>query len=582
MACRAATASTLQISFQLSLQAAKRWGRERERCSVAQVNDSVVSGHERESERRRHYVAYYRVSTQQQGRSGLGLEAQREMVRGYLKPAAGELLAEFDEVGSGRGKTRPQLNEALRLCRLTRATLMIARLDRLSRNAGMIAELMESGLDFVVADFPQATRLTIHILAAVADYEWRITSERIKAALAAAKARGVALGGGRPPTPEQTRVALDAAHAAVRAQAAARARDLAPIVWPMVAKGMSPTGIAEELNRLGVPSSRNGRWHASSVILVLRATRPEFADSPEIQDALALGSVRLRAKLRAEALAPLVWSLRDSGHSTLRIADELNRQGIETPRRTIWRSAMVWKLLQRTETSFHAIGETFTLKRVQTTKLRAEARARKLAPVIWALRAQGRSTRQIAADLNEQGVKAPRKRWWGPAIGKIMRQTAEEFGGETAARKPPRQQSQLLQSEARAKIVAPLIWEMLSQGMSKEAIAGEMNRRGVPTARGRRWHHNTVRRVLELTAGETPPNEDTALALTLGSKAFQKLQRAKLFAPIIAPLRAAGWTYDAIAGEFGRLGVQTPRAGIWRGSAVWKLHHHHLPQAPAR
>src|SRR5208337_1296314 len=309
-----------------------------------------------------------------------------------------------------------------------------------------------------------------------------------------------------------------------------------------------------------------GRWRASSVILVLRAKKPEFADPPEIQEALALGSVRLRAKLRAEALAPLVWSLRDAGHSTLRIADELNRQGIETQRHTIWRSSTVWKLLQRTETSFPAIGETFTLKRVQTTKLRAEARARELARLIWALRAQGRSTRQIAADLNEQGVKAPRKRWWGPAIGKIMRQTAEEFDGETAALKPPRPRSQVLQSKARAKFVAPPIWEMLSRGMSKEAIAAEMNRRGVPTVRGQRWHDNTVRRVLELTSGETPPNEDTALALTLGSKAFRKLQRAKRFAPIIAPLRAAGWTYDAIAGEFGRLGVPTPRAGIWRGS----------------
>jgi DNA invertase Pin-like site-specific DNA recombinase len=114
------------------------------------------------------------------------------MVHAYVKSLQANLLAEFQEVGSGRRKTRPQLNEPLRTCRLTRATLVIARLDRLSRDAGMIAGLMESGLDFVVADFPHATHLTLHILAAVADYEWRITSDRVKAALARSRkgARG--------------------------------------------------------------------------------------------------------------------------------------------------------------------------------------------------------------------------------------------------------------------------------------------------------------------------------------------------------------------------------------------------------
>ncbi len=274
----------------------------KERCGVAQNHATTEAP--RNGDVRRCCVGYYRVSTQQQGRSGLGLEAQRAMVHAYVKSLQANLLAEFQEVASGRRKARPLLNEALRTCRLTRATLVIARLDRLSRDAGMIAGLMESGLDFVVADFPQATHLTLHILAAVADYEWRITSDRVKAALAAARARGVVLGGGRGPPPEMSRVALKAAHAAIRTQAAARARDLAPIVWPMVVKGLSPVGIAEELNRLGVPARRGGGWHASSVSLVLRETKSEFASTPDIQEALDLGPERLRASFAPRPSLP--------------------------------------------------------------------------------------------------------------------------------------------------------------------------------------------------------------------------------------------------------------------------------------
>src|SRR5688572_5708004 len=143
------------------------------------------------------YVAYYRVSTARQGRSGLGLEAQQVAVRGYLANCSGRLLAELLEVESGRRTDRQKLADALRLCRVHKATLIIAKIDRLARNVAFVSNLMESGVEFTAVDFPQANRLTVHILAAVAEHEREMISQRTKAALAAAKARGRRLGGDR-------------------------------------------------------------------------------------------------------------------------------------------------------------------------------------------------------------------------------------------------------------------------------------------------------------------------------------------------------------------------------------------------
>src|SRR5580700_11372561 len=143
------------------------------------------------------YVAYYRVSTDRQGASGLGLDAQRQAVARFI--GAGQLVAEFTEIESGRRHTnRPRLLAALAECRKRRAVLLIARLDRLARNVAFIANLMESGVDFVAVDMPTANRLTIHILAAVAEHEREMISQRTKAALAAAKQRGTRLGNPRP------------------------------------------------------------------------------------------------------------------------------------------------------------------------------------------------------------------------------------------------------------------------------------------------------------------------------------------------------------------------------------------------
>src|SRR5277367_4199142 len=143
------------------------------------------------------FVAYYRVSTAKQGASGLGLEAQQESVRSYLNGGRWKMVDEVTEIESGKRNDRPALASALSLCRIHKATLIIAKLDRLARNVHFISGLMESKVDFVAVDFPQANKLTVHILAAVAEHEALMISQRTKAALGAAKARGVVLGGNR-------------------------------------------------------------------------------------------------------------------------------------------------------------------------------------------------------------------------------------------------------------------------------------------------------------------------------------------------------------------------------------------------
>src|SRR6476660_1180485 len=142
----------------------------------------------------RRFVAYYRVSTDRQGRSGLGLEAQQKAVIDFLNGGASELVGEFVEVESGKKSDRPELARAIEACRKHKARLVIAKLDRLSRNLAFVATLMDSGVEFVAVDNPHANKLTIHILAAVAEHEREAISERTKAALAAAKARGKRLG----------------------------------------------------------------------------------------------------------------------------------------------------------------------------------------------------------------------------------------------------------------------------------------------------------------------------------------------------------------------------------------------------
>lgn len=217
------------------------------------------------------FVSYLRVSTERQGASGLGLEAQRQAVAGYLNGGNWELIAEVVEVESGKRNDRPKLAEAIRLCRLHNATLVVAKLDRLARNVAFVSQLMESGIDFVAVDFPQANRLTIHIIAAVAEHEAAMISQRTKAALAAAKARGTKLGGNRGVIISDE--ARQASVASRKAKAKARAADLMPVIDEIKACGVtSCNGIAQALTAKGIPTARgSSTWTASQVQRVLTA-----------------------------------------------------------------------------------------------------------------------------------------------------------------------------------------------------------------------------------------------------------------------------------------------------------------------
>jgi DNA invertase Pin-like site-specific DNA recombinase len=216
------------------------------------------------------FIAYYRVSTAKQGRSGLGLEAQQEAVRHYLNGGHWNLVAELVEVESGKRNDRPKLAEAMRLCRLHRATLIIAKLDRLARNTAFIANLMESGVDFVAVDFPQANKLTVHILAAVAEHEAAMISKRTKDALAAAKARGVKLGGDATSLNGQAKKGALASAKIRSEQATAHAGDILPIVDHMRASGASLRQMAAELTEKGIPTARgNATWTAMAVKRVI-------------------------------------------------------------------------------------------------------------------------------------------------------------------------------------------------------------------------------------------------------------------------------------------------------------------------
>lgn len=217
------------------------------------------------------FVSYLRVSADKQGRSGLGLEAQREAVSRYLNGSRWKLIAEYVEVESGKRNSRPQLQAAISHAKATGAKLVIARLDHLARNLHFVSSLQERGVDFVAADMPDANRLTIHIIAAVAEAVGRTISENTKTALAAAKARGVKLGnpnGARALRGKQA--GNREAVARLKADAQQRAEDLRGIVDAMRAKGVtSVRALASELTVQGIPAPRGDTWHPTAVARLL-------------------------------------------------------------------------------------------------------------------------------------------------------------------------------------------------------------------------------------------------------------------------------------------------------------------------
>jgi DNA invertase Pin-like site-specific DNA recombinase len=216
------------------------------------------------------FVAYYRVSTERQGRSGLGLHAQRKAVMDYLNGGAWNLVAEFTETESGKLADRPELLKALEACRRQKATLVIAKLDRLSRNVAFISNLMEGGVEFVAVDFPSANKLTLHVLAAVAEHEREMISQRTRDALAAAKARGTALGWSIASRKGEQAAAARHGADENKEQADRHAANVLPIISQIRAAGITTLqGVATALNARGVRTARNKQWHPTTVRNVL-------------------------------------------------------------------------------------------------------------------------------------------------------------------------------------------------------------------------------------------------------------------------------------------------------------------------
>lgn len=225
--------------------------------------------------RKKRFVAYYRVSTATQGRSGLGLEAQREAVARYLNGGSREIIAEFTEIESGRRSDRPQLDQALAAARVHRAPLIVAKVDRLTRSVSFLSRLLEAGVDVRFADLPAIEgptgRFILQQMVAVAELEAGMISARTKAALAAAKARGKRLGGNRGVT------LSDEARATGRAvrteQANARAADIGPLIAELQATnaGQSLRALAKALNARCIPTARGeGQWNAPQVARILK------------------------------------------------------------------------------------------------------------------------------------------------------------------------------------------------------------------------------------------------------------------------------------------------------------------------
>jgi DNA invertase Pin-like site-specific DNA recombinase len=213
------------------------------------------------------YVGYLRVSTERQGESGLGLDAQRSRILAFINGNGAEPVAWFTEIESGKRADRPELTKALEHCELTGATLVVSTLDRLTRDEAFLRAVRDAGVRFKCADMPDADELVIDIMARLARYEREKISQRTKAALSAAKARGMVLGnprGAAPLVAHRSRGAerAGAVHASKADQWAEKRRSL---LAELVANGMSNTAIAQTLNDRGIMTPREGKWTATSV-----------------------------------------------------------------------------------------------------------------------------------------------------------------------------------------------------------------------------------------------------------------------------------------------------------------------------
>lgn len=378
----------------------------------------------------RDIVAYYRVSTDLQGIDGHGMAAQQKAVETYAARMESSILASYAEVETGRRDrldNRPELKRALAHAKRSRALLVIARLDRLARSVLVTAQLLASDVEFVACDNPHANQLTIHILAAMAEHEGHLISERTKAGLAAAKARGVTFSRKSHLTPEMR--AENAKKAA--ATRVSRTRnvyaDLIPQIASLRRQGCSAQAIAAKLNTDGQRNQYGNPWTIHLVRFICK--RERLLPPPIVRDAEFFAKIqkaceaaldsRARKVERSDAEAlPIVLELLTKGLSLTHVAQELNDRGISPPFAIAWKGHTVGHLLER---NGRLSSRQFRRSIVPSPKIVAAAKTRVdiarekrlgLVDLITRLQINGYSLDRIASTLNDFGYLTTRGKPW--------------------------------------------------------------------------------------------------------------------------------------------------------------------------
>ena len=310
----------------------------------------------------REIVAYYRVSTKMQGFDGLGMAAQRAAVERFADGVGAAIVATYEEVESSSRsdlRNRPQLAAAVAHVRRSKAILVIARLDRLARNVFVTSQLLESGIEFVACDNPHASRLTIQILAVMAEHESRLISARVKAAMAASRARGVEPYRGGRLTPEAIRLGVEASRSAKMRRTREAYADLAPLLRSLRVEGRTHGAIAEQFNALGQRNQYGGLWSCHSVRSFLRREGLSEMKAVRKYENHLTGSIqqagvaahraatRRRTEAYYEPYLPLIRGLFDAGRSSKEIARELDSRGIRTQGGSTWYPSIVFNTLRR-------------------------------------------------------------------------------------------------------------------------------------------------------------------------------------------------------------------------------------------
>lgn len=375
-------------------------------------------------------VAYYRVSTETQGINGLGMEAQRRAVASYAEGRGFPIVASYQEVESGRRdhlRNRPELVKAVAHARRSSALLVIARFDRLARNVYVTSQLLESGVEFIACDNPHANRMTIQIIAVMAEQEGRLISERTKAGLAAARARGVVFSPGHDFTPEERRRGqLEAVRARI-ARTKERYADLVPLVHELRANSYSLLRVAARLNELGHHTQKGGAWTSSTVQAFLsREKMPSLpmalrvpgtiSESVRAKGVIASREVlRLRVKAAILGAINTIIGIKTDGKSWSAVVREVNALGYRNSEGSAWTHTTLLFALRReglVPPKAPRHGVRFSQAIVIERRRKALARCAPYLELVERLSNLGQTPTEIAEALNEYGYLPPRMARW--------------------------------------------------------------------------------------------------------------------------------------------------------------------------